>query len=166
MSLSFNAREIFSMGVEIEANVKAFYEEAARKSAETAMRDLLRELAAWEAQHVSLFQSLMDGLPSKAGAADIFDPDGEAETYLRAMGDSHVFVRNRDVARLVAGCATPLDIIDLALSFEKDSVVFYTAMRKVVAANLGREKIDTLIDEELKHIGVLTQRRQAISARA
>ena len=124
----------------------------------------LRELAAWEGQHISLFQKLMDDLPAKAGAADIFDPDGEAETYLRAMGDSHVFLRNSDVAALVAGCATPLDIIDLALTFEKDSVVFYSAMRKVVAQNLGRDKIDLLIDEELKHIGLLSQRRQAVSA--
>jgi hypothetical protein len=38
-------------------------------------------------------------------------------------------------------------------------------MKKVVAANLGQDKVDRIIDEELKHISMLTQRRAALKAR-
>jgi rubrerythrin len=165
MALNFNAREIFDMGIQIEVNGKTFYETAAKKTAETSVRDFFKELAAWENQHVELFTELRDSLPAAAGAADIFDPNGEAEGYIRATGDSHVFIRNTDIAGMVAGCKNPVEILDLALQFEKDSVVFYTTMKKVVAKNLGQDKVDRLIDEEIKHISLLTQRQAKLKAR-
>ena len=165
MALNFNAREIFDMGIQIEVNGKAFYEAAAKKTAETSVREFFKELAAWENQHVALFTELRDSLPAAAGAADIFDPNGEAKGYIRAAGDSHVFIRNTDIAGLVAGCKSSMEILDLAITFEKDSVVFYTTMKKVVAPNLGQDKVDRLIDEELKHISLLTQRQSKLKAR-
>ncbi len=166
MSTRFNAKEIFAMGVEIETNGKTFYETAAKKSAETSVREFFRELAAWENQHIAVFQKMMDELPPSAGTADVFDPDGETGMYLRATADSHVFIRNKDITGLVAGCRNAVEIFDVALTFEKDSIVFYTTMKKVVAENLGQATIERLIDEELKHISLLTQRRQKLAAKA
>lgn len=157
--MNFNAREIFDIGVQIEANGKAFYEAAAKKTAETAMREFFLELAAWENTHIRLFSELRDALPKAAGNVPVFDPNDEAALYLQATADSHVFVRNKDMVGLVAGCKGPLDILDVAMTFEKDSVVFYTTMKKVVAKNLGQDKVDRLIDEEIKHISLLSQRR-------
>jgi rubrerythrin len=165
MSMGFNAREVYAMGVQIETNGKLFYEAAARKTAETSMRDFFRELAAWENQHIELFQKMMDGLPKDQVAAGVFDPEGEEEDYLRATADSHVFIRNTDIAGLVARCATSIEILDLAITFEKDSIVFYATMKKVVADGRGRESVDRLIDEELKHVSLLGQRRQKLAAR-
>lgn len=166
MALNFNAREIFDMGIQIEVNGKAFYEAAAKKVAEQSSREFFKELAAWESTHVALFTELRDALPAKAGAADIFDPNGEAEAYIRAAGDSHVFIKNVDIAGMVAGCKGPVEILDLALTFEKDSVVFYTGMKKVVAPNLGQDKVDRIIVEELKHIAMLTQRQAGLKTRS
>lgn len=161
--MNFNAREIFDIGVQIEANGKAFYEAAAKKTAETATREFFLELAAWEAQHVKLFSDLRDALPKSAGNVPVFDPNDEAAIYLQATADSHVFVKNKDMIGLVAGCTTAVDILDVAMTFEKDSVVFYTTMKKVVAKNLGQDKVDRLIDEEIKHIGLLSQRRAKLA---
>jgi rubrerythrin len=163
--MTFNAREIFDIGVQIEANGKAFYEAAAKKTAETATREFFLELAAWEAQHIVLFGELRDALPKAAGNVPLFDPNDEAALYLQATADSHVFVKNTDMVGLVAGCKGPLDILDIAMTFEKDSVVYYTTMKKVVAKNLGQDKVDRLIDEEIKHIGMLAQRRAKLAAR-
>jgi rubrerythrin len=76
-----------------------------------------------------------------------------------------VFIRNTDIAGMVAGCKSPYEILELALTFEKDSVVFYTTMKKVVAPNLGQDKVDRLIDEEIKHISMLTQRQAKLKGR-
>jgi rubrerythrin len=165
MSLSFNAREIYSIGVEIETNGRSFYEAAVKKSTDKAAREFFQELAGWEGQHIALFQKLLDDLPARAGADDLFDPQGEAEAYLQATADSHVFIKNKDMAGLVAQCKSAQDILAVAMSFEKDSVVFYTAMKKVVAPNLGQDKIDRLINEELKHIGILAQREKKLAAK-
>ena len=161
--MNFNAREIFDIGVQIEANGKAFYEAAAKKTAETSMREFFLELAAWENTHIKLFDELRDALPKGAGNVPVFDPNDEAALYLQATADSHVFVRNTDMVALVAGCKGPVDIIDVAMTFEKDSVVYYTTMKKVVAKDLGQDKVDRLIDEEIKHISLLTQRRAKLA---
>jgi rubrerythrin len=163
--MMFNAREVFDIGVQIEANGKAFYEAAAKKTAETGMREFFRELAAWEATHIQLFTELRDALPAAAGNVPLFDPNDEAAIYLQATADSHVFVKNKDMLGLVAGCKGPLDILEVAMTFEKDSVVFYTTMKKVVAKNLGQDTVDRLIDEEIRHIGLLAQRRATIAGR-
>jgi len=161
--MTFNAREIFDIGVQIEVNGKAFYEAAAKKVAETAMKDFFLELAAWENTHITLFGELRDALPKGAGNVPVFNPDDEAAMYLQATADSHVFVKNKDMVGLVAGCKGPLDILDIAMTFEKDSVVYYTTMKKVVAPNLGQDKVDRLIDEEIKHISMLSQRKAKIA---
>ncbi|MCX7031495.1 MAG: ferritin family protein [Spirochaetes bacterium] len=163
--MNFNAREIFDIGVQIEVNGKAFYEAAAKKTAETALREFFLELAAWENTHIKLFGELRDALPKGAGSLPVFDPNDEAALYLQATADSHVFVRNKDMVALVAGCKGPLDILDVAMTFEKDSVVYYTTMKKVVAKNLGQDKVDRLIDEEIKHISLLSQRRAKLASR-
>jgi rubrerythrin len=75
-------------------------------------------------------------------------------------------VKNKDMVALVAGCKGPLDILDIAMTFEKDSVVYYTTMKKVVSKNLGQDKVDRLIDEEIKHIGLLSQRRAKLTSRS
>ena len=161
--MNFNAREIFDIGMQIEVNGKAFYEAAAKKTAETSMKEFFLELAAWENTHIKLFSELRDALPKAAGNVPVFDPNDEAAMYLQATADSHVFVKNKDMVGLVAGCKGPQDILDLAMTFEKDSVVYYTTMKKVVAPNLGQDKVDRLIDEEIKHISMLAQRKAKLA---
>jgi rubrerythrin len=166
MSMQFNAWEVYGMGVRIEENGKAFYDEAARRTAETALREFFRELAVWEGQHIELFRGLRDALPSGAREESLFDPDSEMGDYLAAMADSHVFLRNADIPAMVAACRGPAEILDLAMSFEKDSVVFYATMRKVVSDRAGRETIERLIDEELGHVALLSRRKAKPGARS
>jgi rubrerythrin len=161
--MTFNAREIFDIGVQIEVNGKAFYEAGAKKVADAATKEFFLELAAWENTHITLFGELRDALPKGAGNVPVFDPNDEAAMYLQATADSHVFVKNKDMVGLVAGCKGPMEILDLAMTFEKDSVVYYTTMKKVVPPNLGQDKVDRLIDEEIKHISMLSQRKAKIA---
>jgi len=165
MGLSFTARDVFEMGVQIEANGKNFYDAAAKKAQDPVSQQLFRDLAEWEAGHVSLFQRLRDEMPADGGELDFSDPSGESEDYLRATAESHVFMREVDVAGLVVECKDQFTILNLALTFEKDSIVFYTQMKKVVPAALGQERIDALISEEIKHIGMLIDRQKRLASR-
>ena len=164
MTFQFNAELIFEIGVQIEKNGKAFYLEAAKKASDDASKTLFTELAEWEDTHIAVFQQLQADLPDMAGDDTLFDPDNELVSYLQAAADSHVFDNSADIAYLVSQCQTTADVFDLALTFEKDSVVYYTTMKKVVPAHLGQEKIDLLIDEELKHISILNTKKKLLSA--
>jgi rubrerythrin len=162
MASTFNAREVFEMGVRIEVNGRTFYQEAAKRAPNAPVRKLFQDLAEWESQHAALFEKMRDGLPKSGGTAEIFDPTGEAELYIKATADSHVFLKNDDIVGLVAGCKGPLETLDLALMFEKDSVVFYAAMKKAVPPHLGGDKIEKIMSEEIKHIGILIDKEKQL----
>lgn len=164
MTFQFNAELIFEIGVQIEKNGRAFYLEAAKRASDEASKAFFTDLADWENAHVALFQKLQADLPDMAGDDNLFDPDNELVSYLQAAADSHVFDNSADIAYLVSQCKNTADVFDLALTFEKDSVVYYTTMKKVVPAHLGQDKIDLLIDEELKHISILNTRKKLLTA--
>jgi rubrerythrin len=45
-----------------------------------------------------------------------------------------------------------------AINREKDSIVFYLGMKELVPENLGKNKIDDIIKEEMKHIRLLSDK--------
>jgi rubrerythrin len=162
MSLNFNADEIFQMGIQIEANGQKFYETVAKNISDPSSQKVVLDLARWESEHIELFRKLRQALPDSAKREDTFDPNQELHLYLRATADSHVFVRNKDIPALATMCKTPIEALDLAVAFEKDSVVFYTTMKKLVPEHLGKNQIDALIDEEITHIFILTQKKKEL----
>jgi len=160
MSFDFNADEIFQIGVQIETNGQKFYEMVSRNSAEPSVQKFFLDLSRWESEHIALFQKLRQRLPDSAKRGDLFDPNQEYHLYVKATADSHVFLKNKDIPELASKCKTPLEALDLALAFEKDSVVFYTTMKKMVPESLGKAEVDALIDEEISHIFILMQEKK------
>ncbi|MFU8855376.1 MAG: hypothetical protein ACNA8S_00055 [Deferrisomatales bacterium] len=159
MSYYMNVDEIYLVGVEIEKNGRAFYTAAAAATTDPEVRALCGELAAWEAKHVELFEELRRKLAPQASEGGAFDPADEEREYIRATADGHVFVKNRDIGGLVARCTSAAALLDLAIQFEKDSVVFYSAMKQLLPRAPG---LDALIDEELRHIGLLTRQKAKV----
>jgi len=162
MSIYLNANEIFQVGVEIEKNGKLFYETAADQAQDGSAKELFQELAAWESRHIEFFEKLRDQLPEAAGQEDLFNSDPEMGLYIKATADSHVFVKNKDVALLVSNLKHPIEVLDLAIQFEKDSVVFYSTVKMAVPEAFGRSQIDALANEEIKHIGILTREKEKL----
>lgn len=162
MSIYLNADEIFQIGVQIEANGKLFYETAAKQAREGPAKELFQELASWENRHIDLFEKLRLRLPEVAKREEFLDPDSELQTYIKATADSHVFVKNKDIPSVVSKLKTSQEVLDLAMAFEKDSVVFFTVMKKAVPEAYGKEEIDSLIIEEIKHMAILTREKQKL----
>jgi rubrerythrin len=165
MSIYLNADDVFRVGVQIETNGKLFYETAAKQSQEAGAKKLFRELADWENQHIELFERLRLQLPETAKEMNLFDPGSELEIYIKATADSHIFIRNKDMASLVSTFKTPQEVLDLAITFEKDSVVFYSTMKKAIPESFGKERMDTLINEEIKHIAILTREIEKLESK-
>jgi rubrerythrin len=158
MALIYNASEIYQMGIEIEKNGMAFYSACARTTKNESAKKLCEELSHWESQHVTVFEDLKAHLPSNAALESARDPDNELPLFLKAAADGHVFIANTDIAALVASAKTPVKMLGLALNFEKDSIVVYTTMSRMVPEHLGKKSLEKIIDEELKHISIITQK--------
>ena len=161
MSYYFNADEIFEMAEQIERNGARFYRRAAEQVTSPDNRRLLLDLAEMEDEHEKTFitmraDMLKQGLP--APVDPVFDPDGEAGLYLRAMADGQIFDTRVDPAESLTGEETVEDLFQMAIGREKDTVIFFLGMKDMVSERLGKDKIDGIIKEEMSHITTLSKK--------
>ena len=152
MSYDFNADEVFEMAQQIERNGAAFYRNAAQQISDPEDRALLNDLARMEDDHEKTFAALRKDLSAKEKESTIFDPMDEAADYMRALADTRVFFEKKlDASSMEA-------VLKDAILAEKDSIVFYLGMKDAVPADLGKEKIDAIIKEEMSHIRLLSKK--------
>ncbi len=108
-----------------------------------------------EDDHEKTFSQMRAKLASGEKASTVFDPEGEAVHYLRALADTRVFFQKEiDTASMEA-------ILKDAITAEKDSIVFYLGMRDAVPENMGRNHLDNIIKEEMGHIRLLSKELMA-----
>ena len=155
MGLGFNADEIFEMAEQIERNGAKYYREAAEAVSNEDDKKFLVELAEMEDDHEVTFGDLRKGLSDDEKESVTFDPEGEASQYLKALADTRVFFEK------VMDISSMEGILKGAITAEKDSIVFYLGMKDMVSSTRGKEKIDAIIKEEMKHIKLLSNRLTA-----
>ncbi len=150
MSYDFNADDVLAIAEQLETNGGKFYRTAADSTSDPSNKAFLLELAAMEDQHEKTFVAMRAELSEKEKESTIFDPEGEAGMYLRALADTRVFFEKEiDVTSMKA-------ILKSAITAEKDSIVFYLGMKEAIAEDLGKGRIDHIIKEEMGHIKLLS----------
>jgi len=159
MSYDFNADEIFEIAEQTEKNGAKFYELAAEIIENPSIKKLLLDLSAMEIEHEKTFISLRANLSNKEKEKTVFDPEDESVLYLKALATSRIFLKKDIPDVLSHKNQTEKDfakkIIKYAMGAEKDSIVFYLGMKELVPENLGKDKIDQIIKEEMSHIRLL-----------
>ena len=151
MRYDFNADEIFEMAEQMERNGEKFYKSAAAKVGDEAHKKLLLDLAAMEVDHEKTFKAMRSDLKASEKSTTVFDPEGEAALYLRALVDTRVFFEKKvDVSSMEK-------ILKAAIEAEKDSIVFYLGMKNAVPEKLGKDRIEGIIKEEMGHIRLLSR---------
>jgi len=165
MSFEFNADEILGMAEQIERNGARFYRRAAGLVKDAEVSNLLLELAVWEDGHEKAFASVRHILKERERMTKTFDPEDETSLYLRAMADGHVFDVRVDPADKLTGKESAKDILQMAIGQEKDSIVFYLGIKDMVSEVMGKDKIDEIIREEMRHIGFLNKQIGALKVK-
>jgi len=152
MSYDFNADDVLEIAEQLERNGGKFYRTAADSTSDPDNKEFLLELAAMEDQHEVTFKDIRAELSQKEKESTVFDPDGEAAMYLRALADTRVFFEKEiDVTSMRA-------ILKSAITAEKDSIVFYLGMKEAVAESLGKGRLEHIIKEEMGHIKLLSSK--------
>jgi len=156
MSFVFNADEIFELALQIEQNGEKFYRDSAKKVKDSEAQDVLDKLADMEIEHQKVFKGMKSALTAADKKAMTFDPNNEAGLYLASLANTKVFFKKDiDTSKLEG-------IFKSALAAEKDSIAFYLGMRDLVPVGSGREKIEEIIKEEMRHIRILGERLTAL----
>lgn len=164
MSIRFSADEIFEMAEEIERNGAKFYRKAAEGAADGETRRYLLDMAAMEDGHLQTFTEMREQLSDAEREVVTFDPENEAALYLDAMADSHGTEGKKSVTEELTGDESIAEILSIAISAEKDSVVFYSGLKSLVADAAGKDKVEKIIAEELSHIATLTNKLKELRA--
>lgn len=156
--LNFSADELLAVAEEIERNGYIFYSKAAEAASDPSVGAMLRQLAEWEEQHYEIFRAMRAGLGEREKERTVFDPFDEIGLYLKAYASGKIIRADWDPESKAAGLKGLADVLDFALAIEKDSVVYYTGMRQLVPRGLGKDKIDRIIEEEMKHVAIIASR--------
>jgi len=164
MVANFNADDILAMAEQIERNGAAFYRRAAEISTDDSVKKRLEQLAEWEGGHESLFSKMRENLKGREAEPTTFDPNGDAAHYLTEMANRHVF-RSGDVTRMLTGKETPEQVLDIAIDFERDSILFFQGVETLVPAWLGKDKVHALVEEEMGHVAYLAREKAALKSR-
>jgi len=156
MSFVFNADEIFEMALQIERNGENFYRDSARKVKDSEAGDILAKLGDMEIEHQKIFRGIKSALTAADKKAMTYDPNNEAGLYLASLANTKVFFeKDLDTSNLEG-------IFKSAMAAEKDSIAFYLGMKDLVPMGSGKEKIEEIIKEEMRHIRILGERLAAL----
>jgi rubrerythrin len=162
MTVSFNADEVFEMAEQIERNAAQFYREAGAKTSEPQTKNIFLRLAAMEDGHLRTFQQMRKTLSDQEKGGTTFDPEGEASLYLQAMADDRGFegMKGRGV-KLTGHESTP-ELLEIAIDAERNSILYYVGLREMVPTEAGRDKIQAIISEEVRHAADLRRQLAAL----
>ena len=163
-TLVYNANDIFEIAKRIERNGAAFYRAAADIMADAQSRDLMNNLAEMEVQHEAVFASMQQGLSGTETEETLYDPHDEAYAFLKGMADKYVFNPDEEPGRVIKPGAGPVPILNEALQRERDSVIFYEAIKIMVPEKYGRTRVDEIIQQEMGHIMLLSKELERVTA--
>ena len=149
MNYDFNADEIFEMAEQMERNGAQFYRNAAQNITGGKNKEMLLRLADMEVEHEKTFIDMRAALTKQERMTNVFDPEGEAVLYLKALVDTRVFFQKE------IDTTSMKEILKEALLAEKDAIVFYLGMKDMVPEKLGKAHLENIIKEEMEHIRLI-----------
>jgi len=155
MANSYSLSEVMQMAEQIEHNGVEFYTQAAKMAPDGRTRKIMEDLAEQERGHEKLFMEMRKEFCAREDA-QVVDPQGQAEAYVKSVADTHVFNLGRDVTELLGSVQSPQSILSLAIGFEKDTIAFFSALKNAVTEE-HRDRVDLLIQEEIGHIRSLQE---------
>jgi rubrerythrin len=164
MSTDFNADEVFEMAEEIERNGARFYREAAAKAANREIKEMFLSMASMEDGHLRTFHEMRKSLTEQEKGETAYDPYDEASLYLQALADSKGFEGMKSPTQKLTGKESVPELLEIAIGAEKNSVLYYVGLKDLVPAEAGRDKIEAIIREEVRHIADLRRRQTSLTA--
>jgi rubrerythrin len=152
--VNFSLREVVEQAIQTEKLGNEFYTKMAGKFHDKSeLRKLFELLASHETRHGASFSALKDKLTDG-------EPEGwdEVTQYLRAIVDSEFFLGKDKCLPSIEHLKTAAEAIDFALCFERETLLYYHALRDTLKE---KEMLDGIVKEEKSHIVWLNNLRKS-----
>ncbi len=147
----FSDHDVVALGLRLEKNGEAVYRKALETAKDPAVRSLLEQIAQEEQSHVEWFSELEKTIGK-----------GEDTHILKEMsrsladdffGEQVFSLKDADLSEI----RSLPELIEAAVGFEKDSILFYEMLIPLVSGPKTSETLDRIIEEEKTHIQKLEQ---------
>ena len=159
MAITFSGSELINIAIGIERRGIAFYDTMARSTENAEARNIFQYLADMERMHIRIFQGML-------GEADKYQPPesyaGEYAAYLQALVDSAVFTDDSITSEMATQLSSDIEAMELAIGAEKDSILFYYAMKEIMPQR-AQPTVNKIITEEKSHLRELSELKKKLA---
>lgn len=152
--MKFSVREVIEQAILTEKRGNEFYLTMAEKfQDQSELKKLFELLAAHETRHGQTFSDLASRLEEE-------EPQDweEITLYLEALVDSEFFLGKDKCLSSMEHVKTARDAIDFALCFERETLLYYYALKE---GTKEKDIMDRIIREEKSHIVWLSNLRKS-----
>jgi rubrerythrin len=154
----FRGSEIVALGIQIEKNGRDFYNRLVKKSKSQKAKQTFKYLAGEEEKHIAYFQKILDSV-HKYEPPETYP--GEYFAYMNALANGYIFTREGKGEQIAQKTKSDTGAINLGIGFEKDSILFYEGMKKVVPP-YDHKTVDELISQEQDHLRQLSNLKKIL----
>jgi len=149
----FSGSEIVEIGIGIEKNGRDFYSILSESTKDIKVQEAFRFLADEEEKHIKVFQEILEKAQELNGQGLVSD---DYFAYMNALAREYVFTKENTGKAIANVIKTDKEAVGKAIGFEKESIIFYEGIRKIVS-DANKKIIDYLIEQENTHLGQLRQ---------
>lgn len=158
----YSVNEIIEMAVQIERNGYAFYNEASkRKDLDARTVEFISFLRDQELNHEKTFLGLRDDLDMT-----VLELSADWElvaAYLKTIVDSRIFNDVDSAIRKATGAKDILSLIDFAIAFEKDTLLYFHAVSDSISNEKAKIVLRRIINEEVSHVLKLNDYKKSLA---
>lgn len=152
----FSGSEIVELGIQIEKNGRDFYNGLVKQTKNQEAEGVFKYLAEEEEKHIEVFGKILDSVHK-------YEPPesypGEYFAYMNALARDYIFTQKDKGKEIAKKTKSDREAIDLGIRFEKDSILFYQGMKKVVP-EYDHRVVDELIAQEQSHLRQLSDLKE------
>jgi len=159
MSVFFSGRELVNIAIGIEINGAAFYDSLVSSTKDATVQEIYKNLADKEREHIEIFQNMLDSVADYQLSETYTE---EYDSYLKVLVDSAVFTDDQVARKMARKVNSDVEAIQIAISAEKDSILFYNEMRDIVRRSES-DVVNRIIEEEKSHLRQLADLKKRLS---
>jgi rubrerythrin len=165
MPIVSSGDDLVKIAIGIERRGISFYDVMAKSTDNEMARVTFEELVAMEREHLKMFQDMLSEIEENQSSetATLEYSEYVQSDYIQSLIDEAVFSDDMITSEMATQADSDIKAVELGISAEKDSILFYYEMRDNVPKRIV-PLVDRIIAEEKTHLRLLSEIRKKLAA--
>jgi rubrerythrin len=144
--INYDGRKLLSTIIMTEENVAALYKDLSEKVNDTSAKKVFLNLSEDEEKHKNMYTNILSKLPN-GGKVDLTEDEVE---YTELLINTNIFTNGKVKSRYLKS-----DALVMAEKIERDSILFYTQLKRLFP-DVAKDEMEIILKEEKKHLKKVT----------